>query len=108
YPMIVGSDERRYPWMDEGFNTFINIFSEEGYFTRDDTRRRRGEGMFVLMNDQAPTAQPIMTHANRFRTDGNLGALAYIKPAMGLYLLRGKVLGAEVFDAAFREYTRRW
>ena len=108
YPMIVGSDERRYPWMDEGFNTFINIFSEEGYFKRDDTRRRRGEGMFVLMNDQAPTAQPIMTYANRFRTDGNLGALAYIKPAMGLYVLRGKVLGAEVFDAAFREYTRRW
>ena len=30
YPMIVGSDERRYAWMDEGFNTFINIFSEEG------------------------------------------------------------------------------
>ena len=108
YPMIVGSDERRYPWMDEGFNTFINIFSEEGYFTRDDTRRRRGEGMFVLMNDQAPTAQPIMTYANRFRTDGNLGALAYIKPAMGLYVLRNKVLGAEVFDAAFSEYTRRW
>ncbi len=108
YPMIVGSDERRYPWMDEGFNTFINIFSEEGYFKRDDTRRRRGEGMFVLMNDQASTAQPIMTYANRFRTDGNLGALAYIKPAMGLYVLRSKVLGAEVFDAAFREYTRRW
>ncbi len=108
YPMIVGSDERRYPWMDEGFDTFINIFSEEGYFTRDDSRRRRGEGMFVLLNDQAPTAQPIMTYANRFRTDENLGALAYIKPAMGLSVLRNKVLGAEVFDAAFREYTRRW
>ncbi len=108
YPMIVGSDERRYAWMDEGFNTFINIFSEEGYFKRDDARRRRGEGMFVLMNDQAPTAQPIMTHANRYRTEGNLGTLAYLKPAMGLYVLRNKVLGADVFDAAFREYTRRW
>jgi hypothetical protein len=28
YPMVVGSDERRYAWMDEGFNTFINTFSE--------------------------------------------------------------------------------
>jgi hypothetical protein len=108
YPMVVGSDERRYAWMDEGFNTFINIFSEEGYFKRDDTRRRRGEAMFAVMNDQAPTAQPIMTYANRYRTDGNLGSLAYVKPALGLYLLRNKVLGAAIFDAAFREYTRRW
>jgi len=108
YPMIVGSDERRYAWMDEGFNTFINIFSEEGYFKRDDSRRRKGETQFALLNDQAPTAQPILTPANRYRTDGNLGSLAYIKPAVALYFLRGKVLGPEVFDAAFREYTRRW
>lgn len=108
YPMVVGSDERRYAWMDEGFNTFINIFSEEGYFKRDDSRRRRGETMFALMNDQAPTAQPIMTYANRYRTEGNLGVLAYIKPAIGLYVLRNKILGAEVFDRAFQEYTRRW
>ncbi len=108
YPMMVGSDERRYAWMDEGFNTFINIFSEENYFHKDDSRRRAGEAGFVLQNDQQPTAQPIMTYANRYRNETNLGALAYIKPAMGLYLLRNKVLGADVFDAAFREYTRRW
>ena len=108
YPMMVGSDERRYAWMDEGFNTFINSFAEEGFFQRDDTRRRRGEAAFTLMNDQAPTAQPIMTYANRYRTEGNLGALAYIKPGMGLSLLRSKILGPEAFDRAFREYTRRW
>jgi hypothetical protein len=108
YPMVVGSDERRYAWMDEGFNTFINIFSEEGYFKRDDSRRRHGEMMYALMNDQAPSAQPIMTYANRYRTDGNLGSLAYIKPALGLYVLRAKILGPDAFDAAFREYTRRW
>ena len=108
FPMIVGSDERRYAWMDEGFNTFINVFSEEGYFKRDDSRRRRGEAGFVLSNDQAPTAQPIMTYANRFKTGGNLGSLAYIKPSLGLYTLRAKVLGPEVFDAAFSEYARRW
>jgi len=108
FPMVVGSDERRYAWMDEGFNTFINVFSEEGYFKRDDSRRRRGEAGFVLSNDQAPTAQPIMTYANRYKTGGNLGALAYIKPSLALYTLRAKVLGPEVFDAAFSEYARRW
>jgi peptidase M1-like protein len=108
YPMTVGSDERRYAWMDEGFNTFINTFSEEGYFKRDDSRRRRGEAAFVLQNDQGPTAQPILTYANRYKTEGNLGSLAYVKPSIGLLTLRNKILGPEVFDSAFREYTRRW
>nr|GFC81931.1 hypothetical protein [Tanacetum cinerariifolium] len=31
FPMIVGSNERKYPWMDEGFNTFINILSSQNF-----------------------------------------------------------------------------
>ena len=108
YPMIVGSDERRYAWMDEGFNTFIKTFSEQDYWTRNDDSVRRGEIGFVVGNDQGDSAQPIMTAANRYRTGANLGALAYVKPSIMLLTLRNKVLGPEVFDAAFREYTRRW
>jgi Peptidase family M1 domain len=108
YPMVVGSDERRYAWMDEGFNTFVNTFSEEGYWKRDDSAIRQGERELVNKIDQAPTAQPIMTPANRYRTSNNLLSLAYVKPSIELLTLRNKVLGAEVFDSAFREYTRRW
>jgi hypothetical protein len=108
YPMVVGSDERRYAWMDEGFNTFINTFSEQDYWNRDDTETRRNEIHFVTGLDQSPTAQPILTPANRYRTNDNLGSLAYVKPSIVLLALRNKVLGAEVFDTAFREYTRRW
>jgi hypothetical protein len=108
YPMTVGSDERRYAWMDEGFNTFINTFSEQDYWERDDSETRRNEIRFVTGLDQSPTAQPIMTPANRYRTNDNLGSLAYVKPSIMLLALRNKVLGPEVFDTAFREYTRRW
>jgi len=38
----------------------------------------------------------------------NLGVAAYYKPGMMLYLLRTEVLGKERFDAAFKEYVRRW
>ena len=108
YPMVVGSDERRYAWMDEGFNTFINTFSEEGYWQRNDAAVRQQERQLVIGIDQSPTAQPIMTPANRYRTSNNLLSLAYIKPSVTLLSLRDKVLGAAVFDSAFREYTRRW
>jgi hypothetical protein len=108
YPMVVGSDERRYAWMDEGFNTFINTFSEEGYWHRDDSAVRQRERQLTLGIDQSPTAQPIMTPANRYRTSNNLLSLAYVKPSVTLQSLRNKVLGPAVFDSAFREYTRRW
>ena len=108
FPMTVGSDERRYAWMDEGFNTFMNTFSEEDYWRRDDTEIRRGETRLLTALDQTPNAQPIMTPANRYKGDQNLGSLAYVKPSIMLLALRNKVLGPEVFDTAFREYTRRW
>jgi hypothetical protein len=108
YPMVVGSNERLFAWMDEGFNTFINTFSEEDYFKRDDARVRADEEQFVLQLDQQPTAQPIMTAANRYRNNNNLGELAYVKPSIALLALRNHVLGPEVFDKAFSEYSHRW
>jgi hypothetical protein len=107
YPIVVGSDERRYAWMDEGFNTFINTFSEEGYWKRDDSSTRQQERQLVIGIDQLPTAQPILTPANRYRTT-NFLSLAYVKPSIVLLTLRSKVLGPSTFDSAFREYTRRW
>ena len=108
YPMVVGSDERRYAWMDEGFNTFINTFSEESYWKRNDAAVRQRERQLIIGIDQMPTAQPILTPANRYRTSDNLLSLAYVKPSIELLTLRNKVLGPQVFDSAFREYTRRW
>jgi peptidase M1-like protein len=108
YPMVVGSDERRYAWMDEGFNTFINTFSKEGYWKRDDSGIRQRERQLVIGVDQMPAAQPILTPANRYKTSNNLLTLAYVKPSIELLTLRSKVLGPQVFDSAFREYTRRW
>jgi hypothetical protein len=108
YPMIVGSDERRYAWMDEGFDTFINVFAREGFWNRDDSEVRRRERELVVKVDQTPTAQPVMTPANRYKTSDNLLSLAYVKPSIALLALRNKVLPPTVFDSAFREYTRRW
>jgi hypothetical protein len=108
FPMIVGSNERLYAWMDEGFNTFINTFSEEDYWQRSDSLTRKGEQRFVMMADQRDAAQPIMTPANRYKNNTNLGELAYVKPSIALLALRNHVLGPEVFDKAFSEYAHRW
>jgi len=105
FPMIVGSNERKYAWMDEGFNTFINgvdtkVFNNGEYYQPTDVEKQApgafGEGMDAIMN------VPDVIQQN------NLGVAAYEKPAMGLNILREQILGEERFDYAFRTYIKRW
>lgn len=108
YPMLVGSNERHHPWMDEGFTSFITALSEQSDWKGDDATARQRERQQVVETDQLPTAQPILMPASRYRTSGNLLTLTHLKPSIVLLMLRSKVVGPQVFDSAFREYTRRW
>jgi Peptidase family M1 domain len=106
FPMIVGSNERKYAWMDEGFNTFINglstkefnkgEFASASFFPGDMTKYMFSDGMDALMNTPEVIQQQ------------NLGIAAYAKPGMMLDALRDVVLGPDRFDASFREYISRW
>ena len=105
FPMIVNTDERRHAWMDEGFNSFINIYSERERYP--DTHKQAGRTTGVTRVMAAGALEPIETMPDRMRV-GSLGMLGYRKPAVGLYLLREQILGPERFDAAFRRYIRAW
>ncbi len=105
FPMIVNTDERRHVWMDEGFNTFINIYARaDRAGGAINTERHRDQSLEVA---RATNPQPIVLPPDYLwrRWVGNLG---YRKTGMGLVLLRELILGPERFDRAFREYIRRW
>jgi hypothetical protein len=107
FPMIVGSNERLYPWMDEGFNSFIDIEGAERYFAR--TPYADTVGLYPLhlyaAHSRPGDEQPLINRPIEVR---DLFWGGYRKPALMLQLLRLEVLGAERFDFAFREYTRAW
>ncbi|MFI5207119.1 MAG: M1 family metallopeptidase [Gemmatimonadales bacterium] len=108
FPMIVGSNERLYPWMDEGFNTFINIFSEAAFYSQPPARGPQGQAAQLGNFMRSGFDMPIMTAADR-TDDRLLGVAAYFKPGGGLYILRHAMLEDSTrFDSAFREYVRRW
>jgi hypothetical protein len=107
FPMIVGNNERLYAWMDEGFNTFINIYSARTYFSDQAWLRARGQADQWAQFAATGRDEPGITPADRV-TPELLGQVAYNKPATGLYLLRHAILDSTRFDAAFREYIRRW
>lgn len=103
FPMVVNTDERRHAWMDEGFNTFINIYSTQDRTGRPSRRSPAG----LSIASRTESWPPIDTPPDRLN-GMQLGMLEYAKTAAGLWLLREHVLGPERFDHAFRTYIRRW
>jgi hypothetical protein len=107
FPMIVGSNERKYAWMDEGFNTFINEGSTKAF----NKGEFAGFSYFPpeeLIKATFDSTMDALWNTPEVIQQDNLGIAAYAKPAMMLDALRDVVLGPQRFDAAFREYIRRW
>jgi hypothetical protein len=109
FPMIVGSNERVHMWQDEGFNTFINTFSEARRYPEkgDQMARALGERQYVEGAMKQNVDGPIEINPDRINP-GLLGLEAYVKPSVGLQLLRQEILGPAAFDDAFRTYAKRW
>jgi peptidase M1-like protein len=109
FPMIVGSNERVHMWQDEGFNTFINTFSEARRYPEkgDQMARALGERDYVTGAMKQNVDGPIEMHPDRINPQ-LLGLDAYVKPSVGLQLLRQEIMGPQAFDDAFRTYIDRW
>ncbi|WP_259068826.1 M1 family metallopeptidase [Mucilaginibacter sp. X4EP1] len=106
FPMIVGSNERLYGWMDEGFNTFINTLSTAD-FNNGEYARKAGDMHRIGAIFTAPGLEPMMSQPANLK-EKNTGLLLYAKPSAGLVLLREQILGPERFDFAFRTYIAKW
>ena len=104
FPMIVGSDERKWTWMDEGLNTFLQYYGEQDFDSNFPSRSGPAPNIVSYMLD--PDQVPIMTHSDLIHR--GFGPNGYTKPATGLMMLREEILGPELFDAAFQEYSQKW
>lgn len=107
FPMIVGSNERLYPWMDEGFNTFIDLHNAALYFAGTpygDTIEVNALHM-AAEHSKPGEEQPLITNPTEVH---DLMWVGYQKPALMLQTLRFEVLGKDRFDGAFRDYIKTW
>ena len=105
FPMIVNSDERQWTWMDEGLNTFCQFLAEQEWDKDFPSRRGPAHKIVDYMKLPADQLEPIMTNSENIV---QFGPNAYAKPATALNILRETVMGRELFDYAFKEYSRRW
>ncbi len=105
FPMIVNSDERKWTWMDEGLNSFVEMMAEIDYDPNFPIVRGLPKNIVKYMDGDQSTIAPIMSKGDNVYSFGNN---AYGKPATALYILRNSVMGPELFDYAFKTYSKRW
>ncbi|HRN56698.1 MAG TPA: M1 family aminopeptidase, partial [Agriterribacter sp.] len=105
FPMIVGSNERRYGWMDEGFTTFINGISTSEFNNGEYQSRKRDPHQSGYMF--GAQSEPVYNTPDAMK-ERNIGNLLYYKPGYAMELLRNHILGHERFDYAFKNYISNW
>jgi hypothetical protein len=115
FPMIVGFDERRHAWMDEGFNTFIDVYQSDDfnhgeYGPKRDSEYAPGGGnpvdeILPIIKD--PDAPVLLTRSDSI-IEKYRHPITYFKSALGLVLLREQILGPDRFDPAIRKFIAAW
>ena len=105
FPMIVNSDERQWTWMDEGLNSYLQFLAEQEWDRDYPSRRGPAKNIVNYMKSDKKNLMPIMTNSESIYQFGNN---AYGKPATALNILRETIVGRELFDFAFKEYSKTW
>ena len=104
-PMIVGTNEKRYAWMDEGSANFIENQSKMELWPGVD--HHRVEARTYLGFAAARDEQSLMRHADWYEPGSGYGIAAYYKPAALMIALRD-LMGAETWDEAYRTFISEW
>jgi hypothetical protein len=105
FPMIVNNDERQITWMDEGINSFLQLMTELERYPDLTWTRGKPEAQVAYMKGDKKLMRPLMINSEQII---NFGSEQYAKAATGLYMLRETIMGRELFDKAFKEYSQRW
>ncbi len=103
WPMMLGTNETWYGWMDEGFNSYMNILSAAHRRGKPANLDGRGRSYGSLSGNESEP--PMMWNANY--AGGQYGFQTYIKATMMLSMLGG-IVGDEAVQKAMSEYTVAW
>jgi hypothetical protein len=106
FPMVVGSNERKYGWMDEGFNTFMNSLADLD-FNNGEYKPRPQNKIYLYKYMFSNKTETMMSEPDALK-EANIGLALYMKPGYALTLLRDEILGPKIFDYAFQTYIKRW
>jgi hypothetical protein len=106
FPMIIGVDERRYGWMDEGTTNFNENEAFNDFFPNATPQAHHREQR-QYVNFVRNVGDPELMRWTDFQYPHLGGFATYTKPATLLYTLRG-LLGEQEFLRIYRKYASDW
>ncbi len=106
FPMIAGSNEKRYAWMDEGMTSALTALATNDYWKED--RSDEGEIAQYAAMAGKDWERPTMTHSDHY----GVGAMAYgiatyAKTSAAFLQLRA-MIGADTFYRTLQDYVKNW
>ena len=104
WPMMVGTNETRYGWMDEGFNQYMNLLSAAD--ARNQSPVLDGLGQSYGRTSGSEAEPPMMWNAN-YAGPQYYGFTTYSKTPLLLSMLGG-IVGDTAVQRAHREWGRAW
>ncbi|MGA1608231.1 MAG: M1 family metallopeptidase [Planctomycetota bacterium] len=106
FPMIVGTNEKRHSWQDEGTTSFFTDLVEAAM--RDAPQTARASMLGYIRTARRGSEAPLMTHADYYPV--GYGFASYTKPAALLHQLRELMRSGDddVFMTAIRTYVQEW
>ena len=78
---------------------------QEEHGTQSFSSRNNQDYIVRYMRGDKSNIMPIMTNSESIY---QFGANAYGKPTVALNILRDTIMGRELFDFAFKEYSKTW
>ncbi|HYH82794.1 MAG TPA: M1 family metallopeptidase [Longimicrobium sp.] len=105
-PMVVGTDERRYGWMDEGTTDFNENEARRGLWPAGGNPHLAEQQQYVNVVRRGSDVREL-TWTDYVTPPSLAGFATYTKPATLLYMLRG-LLGEETFHRGYQRYITGW
>ena len=129
YQGLMGTNESKYPWMDEGFTEYATNLVEE-YYRQNVIRARMANDPAELKKSDSIAAntyplnhynnyngyfylvksgkeEPLTTHADHYNTNFAYSQASYSKGAVYLEQL-GYIVGAPLRDKIIKDYYKQW
>ncbi len=113
---ILATNERDYPWMDEGINTYFDNRYEKLKYPENKSEKKEDfiqkkfpedDGSLIYrIQITSKKDQPIETPSEDF-SETNYGAIAYYKTGLWMKKLEDFV-GTDLFDSCLHEYYNLW
>jgi hypothetical protein len=113
---ILATNEREFPWMDEGMNTYFDNRYEKLKYPEKNSQKKEDflekkipkhdESLTYSIQIATKKDQPVETASQDF-SETNYDAIAYYKTGLWMKKLEDFV-GKDLFDSCLHEYYERW